>query len=326
MELQLSTEMSMNRVCELFGLRVPIIGAGMVWWSNAELCAAVAEAGGLGLLAGGSHTPEELGAAIDAVQARTDGTIGVNIPLIYSHAEPIIEVALERGVRIFFTSAGSPKKYTGYIHDRGGVVAHVVPAAKLAQKCEAAGVDAIVAEGAEGGGHLSPDQVASMVLWPAVADAVKVPVIAAGGIADARAMVAAFALGCEGIQVGTRFIASAEATGSAAYIERLLDIDETGTAVTCHFGAPVRGIKNELTAAINEMEKQGKALAEIEEFVGGGRSRAATLADDVAWGSMQCGQVAGLIHDRPPVAEIVRRFVEGYGEVVARLAERNPAR
>ncbi len=316
----------MNRVCELFGVRYPIIGAGMVWWSNAQLCAAAAEAGCLGLLAGGSHTPEELGRAIDEVRERTTGVFGVNIPLLFPpHAEAIIRVALEKGVRVFFTSAGSPKKFTGVIHENGGVVAHVVPSARLAKKCEDAGVDAIVAEGAEGGGHLSPDQVASMVLWPAVADVVSVPVIAAGGIADARAMVAAFALGCEGIQVGTRLIASAEATGSDAYVRRLLDIDETGTTFTVRFGAPVRGIKNKLTEQIHQLEREGKTPTQIEEFIGGGRSQAATLEGDVEWGSMQCGQVAGLINDRPPLATLIQRFVEGYREVANKVAEYDPA-
>ncbi|MDP8223649.1 MAG: DUF561 domain-containing protein [Candidatus Lernaella stagnicola] len=313
----------MNRVCELFGIKYPIIGAGMVWWSNADLCAAVAETGCLGLLAGGSHTPSGMEAAIQEVRRRTDGVFGINIPLLYPHAEEIVRLGLDMGVKIFFTSAGSPKKLTGLIKERGGVVAHVVPSARLAKKCEDAGVDLIVAEGAEGGGHLSPDQVASLVLWPAVTNAVSIPVIAAGGIADARAMVAAFAMGCEGIQVGTRLIASAEASGSADYIQQLLDIDETGTTFTLRFGAPVRAIKNELTAAVLQMEIEGKSVQEIESFIGVGRSHNATLNGDVAWGSMQCGQVAGLIHDRPPVAEIVRRFVEGYREVVADLEKRD---
>jgi len=315
----------MNRVCRLLGIKAPIIGAGMVWWSDAALCAAVAEAGALGLLAGGSHTPEGIAAAIDEVRRRTAGVFGINIPLIYPEASQIIEIGLEKGVRIFFTSAGSPKAFTRIIQDRGGVVVHVVPSAKLAVKCEAAGVDAVVAEGAEGGGHLAPEPVASMVLWPAVADAVRIPVIAAGGIADARHLAAAFALGAEGIQVGTRFIASAEAAGSAAYVDRLLQIDETGTAVTCRFGSPIRGIRNRLTDAINDMEKAGKSNEEILEFIGAGRSRAATLDGDVEWGSMQCGQVAGLIHDRPPVAELVRRFIDEYPRVLERLEKMKPS-
>jgi enoyl-[acyl-carrier protein] reductase II len=236
-----------------------------------------------------------------------------------------VQVGLDRGVKIFFTSAGSPKKLTGRIHERGGIVVHVVPAAKLAKKCEEAGVDAVVAEGGEGGGHISTEPVASMVLWPAVAEAVKIPVIAAGGIADARHMAAAFALGAEGIQVGTRFIACAESTGSPAYVARLLAMDETGTAVTCRFGAPVRGIRNKLTDAVHQMEREGKSIGEIETFIGGGRSRAATLDGDVEWGSMQCGQVAGLVHDRPPAKEIVRRFIEGYKQVAARVAAMDPA-
>ncbi|HPM78298.1 MAG TPA: nitronate monooxygenase [bacterium] len=313
-----------NRICELLGIRYPIIGAGMVWWSDAALCAAIADAGCLGLLAGGSHTPAQLAEAIDRVHAATDGVFGVNIPLLYSHAQPLIETAVDKGVRIFFTSAGSPKKFTDYLHEHGCIVVHVVPSTKLAVKCAAAGVDAVVAEGCEGGGHLSPDEVASMVLWPAVADAVNIPVIAAGGIADARAMVAAFALGADAIQVGTRFIASAEATGSSAYIERLLAIDETGTEVTGRAFGAVRGIANELTAAIGEMERAGKSPAEILAFIGSGRARAATLDDDVAWGSMQCGQVAGLVHDRPPVLELVRRFVEEYPRVCERVLAMDP--
>lgn len=313
-----------SRICELLGIRYPIIGAGMVWWSDAGLCAAIADTGCLGLLAGGSHTPEQLSAAIDQVRAATDGVFGVNIPLLYSHAGPLIETAVKKGVRIFFTSAGSPKKFTSYLHDHGCVVVHVAPSTKLAIKCAAAGVDAVVAEGSEGGGHLSPDEVTSMVLWPAVADAVEIPVIAAGGIADARAMVAAFALGADAIQVGTRFIACREANGSAAYIERLLAIDETGTEVTGRAFGAVRGIANELTAAIREMEHAGKSSEEILAFVGSGRARSATLEDDVAWGSMQCGQVAGLVNDRPPVLDLVRRFVDEYARVGERVQAMDP--
>ncbi len=316
----------MNRVRKLFGTRYPIVGAGMVWWSNADLCAAVAATGCLGLLAGGSHTPEQMAAAIDEVRRRTDGVFGINIPLLYSTADEIIHVGLEKGVTIFFTSAGSPKKYTGLIHARGGIVVHVVPAAKLARKCEEAGCDAVVAEGGEGGGHIAAEPVASMVLWPAVVDAVKIPVIAAGGVLDARHMAAAFALGAEGIQVGTRFIACAESTGSAAYVQRILDMDETGTAVTGRFIEPVRGIRNRLTDAIVHMEREGKTAPEILAFIGAGRSRAATLDGDVEWGSMQCGQVAGLIHDRPPAAELVRRFVDDYRRVVERVAAMDPGR
>jgi len=314
----------MNRVCEMLGLKYPIICAGMVWWSTAKLCTAAAEAGILGLLAGGSHTAEEMGRAIDQVRARTGGAFGVNIPLLYSHAEGIINVALEKGVKIFFTSAGSPKLWTKRLHDAGAIVVHVVPSAKLAKKCEDAGVDAVVAEGMEGGGHISPDEVASTVLWPAVADAVKIPIIAAGGIADARGMAAAFALGAEAVQIGTRFIACAESEGAASYVERLLAIDETGTAVTGRGFEGVRGIRNKLTDAILEMERAGKSKDEILAFIGAGRSRAATLDGDVDWGSMQCGQVAGLVHDRPPLAEIVRRIVDDYRRIAERVVSMNP--
>ena len=308
-----------NRVCELFGIRYPIVLGGMVWWSKSKLCAAVTAAGGLGLLAGGSHTPAELAEAIDEVRRRTDGPFGVNIPLIYDTAEELMRIALDKGVRIFFISAGSPKKFTGRLKAAGAKVVHVVPSSALAKKCEAAGVDAVVAEGAEGGGHLAQDEVSSMVLWPAVADAVSIPVIAAGGVADARHLVAAFALGAEGVQIGTRFIATAEAEGAQGYIDRLLAMDETGTAVTNRFGAPVRGIRNKLTDAVKEMERAGKTPAEIEAFIGHGRSRAATLDGDVEWGSMQCGQVGGLIRDRPPAAELIQRFINGYGPLVDRL-------
>lgn len=316
----------MNRLCRLFNIEFPIICAGMVWWSNARLCAAAAEAGCLGLLAGGSHTPAEMAEAIDHVQKETSGAFGVNIPLIYPHAEEIIKVALDKGVKVFFTSAGSPKKYTSRLKEAGCVVVHVVPSAKLAKKCEEAGVDAVVAEGAEGGGHLSFNEVTSIVLWPAVAEAVSIPVIAAGGIADARAMAAAFALGAEAIQVGTRFIACAESDGAQAYVDRLLSIDETGTTVTGRAFGPIRAIGNELTAAIHEMEKAGKSSEEILRFIGSGRSRSATIDGDADWGSMQCGQIAGLIHDRPPLEELVKRFVDGYREVVQRLGSMDPKR
>jgi len=315
----------MNRICQLLGIKYPIIGGGMVWWSNAELCAAIADTGCLGLLAGGSHTPDELVTAIDQVRERTDGVFGLNIPLIYDHAEELIRVALDKGVKIFFTSAGSPKKFTGALKEQGCVVVHVIPSAKLAMKCEQAGVDAVVAEGAEGGGHLAFDEVSSMVLWPAVADAVSIPVIAAGGIADARAMAAAFALGAEAVQIGTRFIACAESTGGEGYLQAVLDSAETGTAVTGRAFGPIRGIKNELTAKIIEMERAGKSNEEILAFIGSGRSRSATLDDDVDWGSMQCGQVAGLVKDRPPAAEIVRRFVEDYKKVIERVGAMDPA-
>jgi enoyl-[acyl-carrier protein] reductase II len=299
-----------TRVTELFGIDYPIIAGGMVWMSTAKLVAAVSNAGGLGLIAGGSCSADQLVQQIDRCRELTDKPFGVNIPLIWPPATELMNVVIEKKVPIVFTSAGSPKRFTPMLKEHGVKVAHVVPSSALAAKCEAAGVDAVVAEGSEGGGHIAKDEVSTMVLTPLARKAVSIPLIAAGGIATGAQMAAAFCLGAEGVQIGTRFICTEECEGHPAFKQAIIDADETGTTVTLRKLLPVRNIKNELTAKIYEMEDQGKPMEEVLEFIGFGRSERASLEGDVAWGTVQAGQVSGLVEANIPVETLIARILQ----------------
>ncbi len=302
-----------TKVCDLLDIQYPIFLGGMVYVSYAPLVAAVSNAGGLGVLAGGSfQTKDELKQEIEKTRAMTSMPFGLNVPLIYPLAPDMISAAIESKLHVVITSAGSPAKFTSILHDAGIKVGHVVPSAKLAMKAAKAGVDFIVAEGIEAGGHDSPLGITTMVLIPQVVDAVAVPVIAAGGIADHRGFVAALALGAQGIQMGTRFVAAVETPVHKAFKQAIVDAGDDATVLTgMSIGKPVRVIRNKLADQVLELEKKGISEMEILSFIGPGRSKAASIDGDVEMGSVMSGEIAGLITSIKTVSEIIREIVEG---------------
>jgi len=314
-----------TRVCSLLGIRYPIIEGGMAWISDAALAAAVSNAGGLGQIAAGSLSDEgALRREIEKARELTDKPIGINIPLISPGAEWMIEVVIDEGVSIITTSAGSPSRFTRKIKEHGLRVIHVVPSARLAKKAEDAGVDAVVAEGIEAGGHDSADEITTMVLIPQVVDRVKIPVIAAGGVADARGFVAARALGAEGIQMGTRFVVTRECRAHDKFKRAIIDAEENSTVLTARtIGHPVRALRNPFADKVIEMERRGIDAAEIFEFIGPGRTRSASIDGDIIEGSVMAGQVAGMINEEKSVEMVIRDIIEGSQEIVKKLSDAN---
>ena len=308
-----------TEICDLFGIEYPIIQGGMVWVSYSDLCAAVSEAGGLGVLAGGSMAPDELKQQIASVREKTSKPFGVNIPIARPDSDNLVKTAIEAGVSVIFTSAGNPKRFTGLIHDAGLKVTHVSPSATLAQKAADAGVDAVVAEGIEAGGHDGFEEITTMALVPQVVDRVDIPVIAAGGIADSRGFVAAFALGARGVQIGTRFAATREAQGYPNFKKAILDVDDTGTVITGRRLGPTRCVRNRLTEKILEAEGKGAAPAELFELIGTGRSQRATMDGDVEDGTVYCGQIAGLLTELKHAGDVVGEIIEGAEVLLKKL-------
>ncbi len=311
-------EAARQRITRLFGTRLPIVQAGMVWVSGGKLAAAAAEAGCLGLIGGGSMTPELLGQHLAKAKQLTAKPIGINLPLLYSRAQEQIDVALAAGVRIFFTSAGSPKTFTGYLKDRGCTVVHVTSTPELAQKCEAAGVDAVVAEGFEAGGHNGRDELTTLVLIPQVVDAVRIPVIAAGGIADGRGIAAAFALGAAGVQIGSRFAATQESSAHANFKRAITEAPPGGTMLVMKKLVPVRLLKSRFLTEVQALEDRGAGKEELATLLGKGRARLGMLEGDLDQGELEIGQIAGMIRDLPTVQTLVERLVTEYA-AAARL-------
>lgn len=307
-----------TKITSLLNIRYPIIQGGMVWVSGPRLVGAVSNAGGLGLLAGGSLLPDQLGNAIDAVRGLTDQPFGVNLPLIYPQVAEHIAVIKERRVPVVVTSAGHPRVYTHQLKASGIKVMHVVPNTQLAKKCEIEGVDAIIAEGYEAGGHNSPDEISTMALIPQVVDAVSIPVIAAGGIADARGMLAAIALGAEGIQMGTRFLASLESDVKENYLQAIIAAADNGTIISLRHYSPVRTLKNNLAKSIRAMEQQGLPTEDILAFIGKGRQKQAS-AGDLVNGLPQCGQIAGMIKNIISSEQIISQVINDINTVMGRL-------
>ena len=304
-----------NRVCQLFGTEYPIVQAGMVWCSGWRLASAVSNAGGLGLLGAGSMYPEVLREHIQKCRANTVKPFGVNVPLLYPEIDKLIQIIVEEGVRIVFTSAGNPSLWTGTLKGKGLTVVHVVSSVKFAAKAAAAGVDAIVAEGFEAGGHNGREETTTLVLIPMVADAVSIPVIAAGGIADGRAMLATQALGAEGIQVGTRFAASAESSAHDYFKQRVAEAKEGDTILTMKQLTPVRMIKNKFYQAIDEAEKRGASVEELRELLGNRRSKLGIFQGDLEEGELEIGQVSAAVKRIQPAAEIVKEIWEEYNRL-----------
>jgi len=314
-----------TRVCDVLGLKYPIIQGGMVYICTPELAAAVSNAGGLGQLTCslGNRDPETLRANIRRTREMTDKPFAVNIPLITPGAENFVETAVQEKTPVITTSAGNPKKFTSYIKEHGVRVCHVVPSVKLGQKAEEAGVDIIVAEGWEAGGHNAYDDVTTMTLIPQITQAVRTPVVAAGGIADARGLVAAFALGAEGVQMGTRFIMTRECAAHENMKKAIAAAPDTGTVVTGRAFGPTRLLKNTLAAEILSWENQGLSGGEILERIGSGRSEHALLHGFIDDGSPMSGQIAGLLTEVASVREVfdsilseVRYVLERTGRIL----------
>lgn len=301
-----------NRITSLFGIRYPIVAGGMIWCSGWRLAAAVSNAGGLGLIGAGSMTPDLLREHIRKCRAATGKPYGVNVPLMYRYAEEIMQVIMDERVPAVFTSAGNPKTWTAALKAAGCKVAHVVSSTKFALKSEQAGVDAVVAEGFEAGGHNGREETATMVLVPQVRAAVSIPLIAAGGIATGRGMLAAFALGAEGIQMGTRFALSVESSASDAFKALCTGLHEGDTMLALKKIGPTRLIRNDFYTAVETAENRGASAEELKELLGRGRSKRGIFEGDLTNGELEIGQIASLIRDLPSAEEIVRQTIAEY--------------
>lgn len=309
----------MNRISSLFAIRFPIIQAGMIWCSGWELASAVSNAGGLGLIGSGSMYPDVLRQHIRKCKAATDKPFGVNLPLIYPQVDDHISVIIEEGVKIVFTSAGNPAKYTKFFKDHGLTVVHVIANTKFARKCEESGVDAIVAEGFEAGGHNGIEETTTMTLIPMVREVTSLPLIAAGGIATGRQMLAAFALGADGVQIGSRFVASLESSAHPAFKQKVLEARDGDTGLVLKKVIPVRLIKTKFYEQVKELENRGASREELMELLGHGRAKKGMFEGNIDEGELEIGQVAGLIREVRPAAAIIAEIVRDFNWTIGQL-------
>lgn len=310
----------MNRICSLFGIEYPIIAGGMVWCSGWRLAAAVSNAGGLGLIGAGSMHPETLREHIQKCKAATTKPFGVNIPLMYPQIEEIMQIVVEECVKIVFTSAGSPKKWTDYLHQNGAVVAHVVSSSLFAKKCEDAGVDAVVAEGFEAGGHNGREETTTLCLIPSVRKATTLPLIAAGGIATGSGMAATFALGAEGVQIGTRFAMVEESSASDEFKNLCRDLNEGDTKLMLKQLAPTRLIKNNFYKQVEEAELRGASAEELKELLGKGRAKKGIFEGDLEEGELEIGQVAALISKPETAQQAIDDIITEFNKTIESLS------
>lgn len=313
----------MNRITELFKIKYPVIQAGMVWCSGWRLASAVSNAGGLGLIGAGSMHPDLLEEHIKKCKSATSAPFGVNVPLLYPEIDKLMDIIVKEGVKIVFTSAGNPKTWTSYLKEKGITIVHVVSSLKFALKSQEAGVDAVVAEGFEAGGHNGREEITTFCLIPAVSKALKIPVIAAGGIADGRAIFGALALGAEGVQVGTRFAISEESSAHLNFKNRVVASVEGETTLTLKQLAPVRLIKNDFYEAINTAEKQGADTDTLRSIVGKRRSKLGIFEGDLNQGELEIGQVSAYINDIKPAADILNDIWTEYEQIKKDFYERN---
>ena len=302
----------MNRICELFDIQYPIIQGGMVWCSGWRLAAAVSNAGGLGLLGAGSMHPEVLREHIRKCQAATTKPFGVNVPLMYPEIETLMQIIQEEGVKIVFTSAGNPKTWTARLQAAGIKVAHVVSSAKFAAKCEEAGVDAIVAEGFEAGGHNGREETTTLCLIPAVRKATSLPLMAAGGIATGEGLLAVMALGAEGAQIGTRFALTKESSAHDNFKQLCLNLKEGDTKLLLKKLSPTRLVKGDFTTAVEEAEARGASTEELRELLGKGRAKKGIFEGDLQNGELEIGQIASLLHEEQSVADVMEEIVNAF--------------
>jgi len=295
-----------NNVCELFGIRYPIVQGGMVWCSGWRLASAVSQAGGLGLIGAGSMHPDVLREHIRKCQAATDKPFGVNVPLLYPDIETLMRILTEEHVRIVFTSAGNPKTWTSRLKEQGITVAHVVSSSKFAAKCEDAGVDAIVAEGFEAGGHNGREETTTLCLIPAVRRVTGLPLLAAGGIATAEAIAAVMLLGADGVQIGTRFALTKESSAHEAFKQLCLNLQEGDTRLLLRKLSPTRLVKGAFMSAVETAEANGATADELRELLGKGRAKRGIFEGDLTEGELEIGQVASLLSEIETVEEVMK--------------------
>lgn len=313
--------MGRNRVCSLFGIEYPIIQAGMVWCSGSKLASAVSNSGGLGLIGAGSMHPDTLREHILKCKNATNKPFGVNIPLMYPQIEEIMQIVIEEKVPIIFTSAGNPKTWTSRLKKEGILVAHVVSSSKFALKATEAGVDAIVAEGFEAGGHNGREETTTLTLTPQVRKATDLPLIAAGGISSGESMAAAFALGAEGVQVGTRFALTVESSASDAFKQKCITLNEGDTTISLKKVTPVRLIKNQFYQQVQEMEDQGATAEELRTFLGKGRSKRGIFEGDLSEGELEIGQIASDIKEIIPASMVIKDMIDNYNKTIKELTK-----
>ncbi|WP_445383858.1 NAD(P)H-dependent flavin oxidoreductase [Robiginitalea sp. IMCC43444] len=309
-----------NVITKLFNIQYPIIQAGMVWASGWRLAAAVSNAGGLGLIGAGSMYPEVLREHIRKCQAATDRPFGVNVPMLYPDIDKLMEILVAEGVKIVFTSAGNPKTWTSFLKEKGITVVHVVSSVKFALKAQQAGVDAVVAEGFEAGGHNGRDETTTLTLIPAVKEQLRIPLIAAGGIATGRAMLAVMILGADGVQVGSRFVASEEASSHRAFKEKVVAAGEGDTELTLKELAPVRLLKNKFYEDIRKAYSNCAGPEELKELLGRARAKRGMFEGDLEEGELEIGQVSAIIHDILPAATIVRQMMEEFRQALSEIS------
>jgi enoyl-[acyl-carrier protein] reductase II len=310
-----------HKVTELFDIKYPIVQAGMIWASGWRLASAVANAGGLGLIGAGSMYPEVLREHIRKCKKATSRSFGVNVPMLYPQIGEIMEIIAEEGVGIVFTSAGNPKTWTPFLKERGITVVHVVSSVKFALKAQEAGVDAVVAEGFEAGGHNGRDETTTLTLIPAVREKIEIPLVAAGGIATGRAMLAAMVLGADGVQVGSRFVASEEASSHAAFKQKVVEAGEGDTRLTLKELAPVRLLKNKFYQDVQKAYAHCATPEQLRELLGRARAKKGMFEGDLEEGELEIGQVSALIHDILPAARIVANLVEEFEEARREISQ-----
>ncbi|MDM1379137.1 NAD(P)H-dependent flavin oxidoreductase [Myroides marinus] len=298
-----------NKLVDLFNIQYPIVQGGMIWNSGYKLASAVSNAGGLGLIGAGSMYPEVLREHIQKCKKTTDKPFGVNVPMLYPNIEEIMNIIVEEGVKIVFTSVGNPKTWTPFLKEHGITVVHVVSSSKFALKAQEAGVDAVVAEGFEAGGHNGREETTTLTLIPIVREKISIPLIAAGGIATGRGMLAAMVLGADGVQMGTRFIASEESSAHDNFKNLLLEVQEGDTTLTLKELAPVRLIKNDFYSGLQDLYAKNPSVDELKEYLGRGRAKKGMFEGDLVEGELEVGQISGLINKIEPVADIVKNII-----------------
>lgn len=313
-----------NRITSLFKIQYPIISGGMVWCSGWRLASAVSNAGGLGLIGAGSLHPDKLQYHIQQCKAATNKPFGVNVPLMYPEIEKVMDIIINEKVKIVFTSAGNPKTWTKKLQSHGITVAHVVSSSKFATKCEEAGVDAVVAEGFEAGGHNGREETSTMVLIPQVSKNLSIPLIAAGGIATGSSMLAAFALGAEGIQMGTRFALTQESSASDEFKKLCTQLKEGDTILSLKKLSPTRLVKNKFYEQVQAAEDKGASVEEIRDLLGKGRSKRGIFEGDMTDGELEIGQISSLIEDLPTAAEVVNSIISEYNRKIEEIIQNSP--
>jgi enoyl-[acyl-carrier protein] reductase II len=304
-----------NKITKLFNIQYPIIQGGMIWVSGYKLASAVSNAGGLGLIGAGSMYPEVLREHIQKCKKATDKPFGVNVPMLYPDIEKIMDIIVEEGVKIVFTSAGNPKTWTSFLKEKGITVVHVVSSVKFALKSELAGVDAVVCEGFEAGGHNGREETTTLTLIPMVKEQIKIPVISAGGIGSGRGMLAAMVLGADGVQIGSRFAATLESSAHINFKQTIVDVKDGDTHVTLKELAPVRLVKNKFYNDIQELYKENPTIEKLKELLGRARAKKGMFEGDLENGELEIGQIAGLIHQIKPAKVVLEVIIEEFNKV-----------